>query len=241
MTCSKCITIAFSLAVSIAFSFPAHAVSVNVPPTTFSNFVDGGEAWSAPLSNAIGSDDMRTSVFDASQPAGTDFLVFSGFDFSAIPAGSTIDGLVVTVEGGQAGVAGDPVFVVGATIDNPINAASFADYHEVNANPTISAPPDVFFSIGNATDDWRFGFVGTGLTRADLIDPNFAVMIGCGDADGTGASTFSIDDVQFVVHYTPPPPTPAASSWAIIITAALFSIAFGATSLRAVLHRGPTR
>ena len=86
------------------FPYGARAVTEGPqPPTTSGNDTGvGTEAWVG-TSNALSSNDVRTTAPLAKSEI-SNYLTVTGFDFSAIPDGSVILGITVEIERSEAGL-----------------------------------------------------------------------------------------------------------------------------------------
>lgn len=186
----------------------AAAFSVVVPPTSVSG------AWTFVL-NAIGSDDDRAfgialprsgsglpPVGPGDPPYATDLLVFTGFDFSEIPADSIIEGVEVSVEG-SATESADPNWFSGATTGNNVTPSNYDNYTFMQPHtgffPTTSSemPLDVG---GTPSDKWSSGNLSAPLTLEALNDPDFALSLG--GMDTVPGTVFEVDDVFLTVHFS---------------------------------------
>ena len=124
------------------------------------------------------------------------FLKASNFDFSAIPAGSTIDGVYCKAE-----------------IYCPAEDARIDDWRllDTGGSPTgddkgspavaIASADPSYVEAGGAADKW-----GCALTRTWVQDPDFGVVIGVSNCDaGFVSATVYVDYIMLGVYYTPPP------------------------------------
>ena len=219
------------LILCMATSLPAGAASVTVPPTTVSTFSIVGDAWSSPTS-IIGSDEARASVTTSLPANPSDLLLLRDFDFSGIPAGSVIDGLILSIEGQESGAAVDPAFAAGASTDSPFELLSITDYLATGDEAFLTGgATDVVYTIGSPTDAWDGGTNAINLVLSDLLNPDFTVFISALDRVQLGTSTYQIDDVQLTIHFSAAPPlgnprAPILTSIALLLASAY---AFSAT------------
>jgi len=147
-------------------------------------------AWSNP-SNVTASDDTRSIAALSPTGSKSDYLKASGFDFSAVPAGSTILGVEARVEKGLGSGSGnchdERVFIrVGdaGTLSN--NKAD---------TTTNWAASDTQITYGGAADLW-----GLSLTQSDLT--NLQVLFAA--VSVTNARQARVDAIDVRITYTPP-------------------------------------
>ena len=167
--------------------------------------------------SSVGSDDVRAT--NTCLTSNTFFGANTGdalafvFNFSSIPAGATIDGLTLTVEGSasSANPSNDfvPLLIDSTGSNEPI------PFIGGNVSGIPVGPADSFIVLGGATDTWG------GVTLADLLNPNFSVALGV--ISGSG-EVFSVDDVSLTVDYTAPASTPVMSWAGMILTIGLMII-----------------
>lgn len=157
---------------------------------------ENAEAWVSP--GNISADDGTSSSITAAtydSPDISQLLVASNFGF-AIPAGSTIDGIVVEIDRNNA---------AGAASDNRVQLATgttFADLVGTNKADTATDWPAALAvaTYGGAADLWA-----AGLTVAQINAAGFAVMLSAqADANNTD---IAVDFIRVTVHYTPPAST----------------------------------
>jgi hypothetical protein len=157
----------------------------------------GGAAWTSP-GNATVSDDVYTT----STGVLTDFLDATGYGFS-IPAGATIDGIEILVEGfqnlGGAALNGRPL-KGGAPSPTPITGV-----------PWPSGFPDGTAVIGGSTS-----LYGDSFTPADINSASFGARI---DGLNFFFPTVGVDSVGITVHFTPPPTMAASTPWGLAAVA----------------------
>ncbi len=142
--------------------------------------------WTSPES-AIVSDDIYASLATSS----TNTILASGFGFS-VPFGSTINGVVVTVERHSA--SGSPPAIPGGDLIKPDGSGSSFG---VGAFDTDAwATTDIVSTMGAPDYLWQID-----LTPADVNDPAFTVLYGM---FVTSADTFFIDAITAEVFFDPP-------------------------------------
>src|SRR3990167_2051890 len=150
-------------------------------------------AWTTPTN--IYADDGNTASITATSYDTNDqsrVLKATGFDFSAIPANSTIDGVIVRVNTWYAN--GTVSIDLAQLLDTTKARVGTNQY----ATPEALATPDTSLkTVGGATDKW-----GNSLTPAWVKDADFGVGLGF-LATGADADVF-VDYVTIEVYYTPP-------------------------------------
>ncbi|MFA7290769.1 MAG: DUF6701 domain-containing protein [Rhodocyclaceae bacterium] len=187
-----CALVVLALAGLLTSSFAVAATATASPANCQSTAGIGTVAWSN-AGNATDSDNSRaTASVDGST---TNWLVCTNYGF-AIPAGSTINGIVVNVErrssstnnGGSEDVA---VRAVKAGVIGATDRATGTNY-------TTS---DVVEAHGGAADLW-----GTTWTTAQVNAADFGAAFAASKPSSSGgAHTISVDHIQIVIDYTPPP------------------------------------
>lgn len=164
-------------------------------PNNGSTFVDdagvGTQTWSNP-SNAQTSNDVKADVglgVDGGGFSISHYLKATGFGFS-IPAGATIDGVVVEIERSantaSSGQDYEVKLVKGGTIQGN-NKASASSW------PTT----DTYATYGGAADLW-----GLTLAVGDVNASNFGCAIACANINASESITAYIDHVRITVYYT---------------------------------------
>lgn len=161
----------------------------NSPGTLANDTSWAGNAWSNP-GNAAASDDARASAtVDAND---TNYLKATNFGF-AIPADSTIDGVVVEVERSAAAV-GDVaerrmLLVKGGSV--------------VGSDKSIGTgfpSTDAYKTYGGASDLW-----GTTLTPADVNGSGFGCVFAAQQSVNGPGKTALVDHIRITVYYTRQP------------------------------------
>lgn len=144
-----------------------------------------GTAWVSP-GLSIGSDDSRATCPGVLSAA----LIFS---FSpGIPAGATLDGIEVFVEGFGSGapnqIAGSQISLdSGATFTFPAGFKS----------ASLTTGTDTIVTLGGPADTWG------GITTANVNSAVFRVGVVLADLIGMGPGGYACDDVRMTVTYTP--------------------------------------
>lgn len=161
-------------------------------PTAATGSTGTGTSWVDPT-NVFSSDDTRASASlsgSGSNRFSRDLKV-SGFDFSAIPDGSTIDGVVVEIERHVSSTSGSPrddtIQLMKAGTAGGTNAASGSTW------PTT----DAYATYGGASDLW-----GNTLSTADIKDSGFGVSIKAVKTAGKSSTTARVDHIRITVYYT---------------------------------------
>ena len=159
------------------------------PAGTAVSQLPGNRAWNN-VANATGNANGNTStagVLNNGNP-NTQVLALTNFNFAALPANITIDGITATVtRSSTGGTALDVIIelIKGGAIQTAANRA--------NAIAWPAALTAV--NYGGATDLWNNTW-----TRADIVAANFGIAI---SATRNGANTTAaIDAVTITVHYT---------------------------------------
>lgn len=161
-------------------------------PNSGATFADdsgvGTVTWTDP-GNAAASDDSR-AVCSMGTSAVGHYLKATNFGF-AIPAGATIDGIVVEIEkswtNGQGGVLDNRVRIVKG------GAIGSTDRSDVNAwNST-----DGYTTYGTSSDLW-----GETWTATDINASDFGVALSPLNNSGTKPAVGEIDHIRITVHYT---------------------------------------
>jgi hypothetical protein len=157
-------------------------------PTLGVNVAGGGVNWANPT-NIYASDDARgTAALAAS--GYSDYLRATGFGFT-IPAGATINGIVVGIERSYTGTGTCEdlsVKIVKGGTETGTEKAS-------GAWPT---PDDFYDSFGIGTTDlW-----GTAWTVADINAADFGVSVSATETSGTDTVSARVDHMRITVYYT---------------------------------------
>lgn len=163
-------------------------------PTAAIGSVNGHVAWTGPT-NVFSSNDSRATVSLGGPFTATRGLRITGFDFSAIPGGSTINGIVVEVERSCSSTSGNPHdsylgLVKAATADGDI-------YGTNKASGTTWPTSDAYATYGSSSDLW-----GGTWSLADIQNAGFGIDIHVVISGFKVASTVRIDHVRITVYYT---------------------------------------
>lgn len=152
----------------------------------------GSYAWSTPLSDVYSSNNVhiKTSGYGSGY---TYDLKVSGFGFT-IPAGATIDGILVEIErkkvGSVTGVKDVSVKIIKS--DGTLGTTNKAD------TATEWPTSDAYKSYGGATDLWGETWDDTKINNA-----NFGVyFIGVQQRSGKNHSYPYVDHIRITVYYT---------------------------------------
>jgi diaminopimelate epimerase len=103
----------------------------SVGPISLATFANGGggvAAWTSPGSAAASDNSRASASISTFGTASTEYLKATNGDFSAVPDGATIDGIVVEIEADRTTSSGTSILtaavVKGGTIGSP-SATSF--------------------------------------------------------------------------------------------------------------------
>jgi len=166
-------------------------------PTTGFNGVAANPA------NAYSSNDLYATFVSDATPRNDEYAHnFRGFDFSAIPTGSTITSVNVHVEHKVSSNWSQGNFRMSVWPDVTVAAA-------LTAGTVGAIGPDLQYNHGVAsgylTDtDWNVPLTGTLPTVAQLKGANFGVRVQIAQGNNGGTFTTSIDDIYIVVNYNAP-------------------------------------
>ena len=168
--------------------FPTAGASVSEAPWS-------SDAWVTP-GNVTADDGSTASVTAATYDSGdqTTVLKATGFDFSSIPAGATIDGVTVRINAWETAGGGNLNLV--QLLDT--SGAKVGTNKGAGTNTLTTTTSDVF-TFGGAGDKW-----GNALDVAWVKDPDFGVAIGI-TATAANSDVF-VDYVTVEVTYTDNPP-----------------------------------
>lgn len=154
----------------------------------------GTLSWTSPSAITAADVSNATATVSPSGSAQTHYLKATAFGFS-VPAGSTINGVVVEVKqstfpGVGTGVDDSVVKLVVGGVVSGTNKSAGASW---------PAPP-TYASYGGSSDLW-----GNALSPADVNASNFGVVLSAQVYDGGGlGNTGYVDHVRMTVYYTPP-------------------------------------
>lgn len=159
-------------------------------PSAATSTGGSGYPWSN-TGNVYASDNSYATVSFGYNNAFSDYLTATGFGFS-IPAGSTIDGVVVEMERKADWSDGDgSVYIDGMWLVGPFgesDAKNDFDYW-----PTS----DAYDTWGGASDKW-----GESLTVAHVNDSSFGFMFYCSSHGSGYVDVASVDHIRITVYYT---------------------------------------
>lgn len=164
---------------------PAQAQTVSEAPWS-------DNTWENPT-NIFNQDAANAAVTAATFDSGDQSYVLKAFDFGvSLPAGSTIDGVIVRVKGAeeQAGEASIGLVQLLTALRAKVGTNKAATEVALTTTPTE-------YTFGTSTDLW-----GNSLTEAWVEDVDFGVALGCW---ARAANTdVVLDAVTIEVFYTPP-------------------------------------
>lgn len=158
--------------------------------------VSGGYGWGNSPSAIKSSDNSRLGSpiieYDSLQISMVE-LKCLGFDFSALPSGATINGIVVSFEGYSYSEAnswrpgGTTRLVKDGT--NTVGSSKKSGFFAVNTDNTVN--------VGSSSDLW-----GTTFTAEEVKSSNFGVRFISSREAYRGPSSIYIDSVSITVYYT---------------------------------------
>lgn len=176
------------------------AVSTNSGAKSGGTFANSGSgvAWSSP-GNASSSDNSRASATLTDSSGVSQNLQATNFSFS-IPAGATIDGILVEIEKSELG--SDPALNINDSSVQIIKGGTAGGTDK--ADGANWATSDAYTSYGGASDKW-----GHSWTRDDINASNFGVQISANvQCDACPSPPYSetarIDHIRITVYYTTP-------------------------------------
>jgi hypothetical protein len=148
-----------------------------------------------------GTANVTAATYDAGDQ--TYVLKAQGFDFSAIPVGSTINGVTCVVNGYYATAA------VSIDLLQLLDTTGAKVGTNQAATPIALTTGAANYTKGGAADKW-----GLALDAAWVKNVNFGVALGC-LAGGTGNSNNDvyIDSVTLEIDYTPPASIPYSETF----------------------------
>jgi len=172
-------------------AFPTAAVTAAESPWLDNDWVTPG---------AVTADDGTTASCTAASydsPDQTFVLKATGFDFSSIPDGSTINGVTCRVNAWYASGQGSGSLDLCQLLD--VSAAKVGT-NQCSTAVALTTTTSTVITKGSASDLW-----GNSLTAAWVKDPDFGVALGV-LATAANADVF-IDYVTLEIDYTAPAPT----------------------------------
>jgi hypothetical protein len=170
-------------------AFPSAATTASETPWLDNDWTTPGNVTADDGSTA----NVTAATYDA--PDQTFVLKATGFDFSAIPDGSTINGVTCRVNAWYA--AGTGSLDLCQLLD--VSAAKVGT-NQCLVPVALTTTNTTVITKGSASDLW-----GNALTAAWVKDPDFGVALGI-LATAANADVF-IDYVTLEIDYTAPPPT----------------------------------
>jgi hypothetical protein len=173
---------------SVTVDDPAGQVSRN-PGTVADDASNGGStAWGSTGDSAF-QDDTYASSSNV-QNETTNYLKATSFGFS-IPAGATIDGIVVEVDR-----FADVASMVFDSEVKIVKGGAVGSTNEASGGFWPASDTDTYQTYGNSSYKW-----GETWTAADINNANFGVVISA-SSGGTKTNLF-VDDIRITVYYTP--------------------------------------
>jgi len=159
------------------------------PATAADNAGTGTIVWTNPGNIFSSNNVYATSVYTSPTPTNSHFLIATNFGFS-IPAGATIDGVVVEVETGTTGAAFENIIklVKGGVVSGSNLVVGFGAW----------PGPDTIASFGSSSNLW-----GNTLTYSDINASDFGVAYSVtGQKSGKSNVTIRVDHIRITVYYT---------------------------------------
>jgi len=156
------------------------------PGTGENNAGIGATAWSTPTN--VTSDDGADATCNAA--ASSQYLVARNFDFSSIPSGSTINGVLVRVEASEHSPGTENLLAqlqdaAGTLVGNSKSTSN---------EGAISGTTKLVYTYGSVSDIW-----GANPNAAMVKDPDFGVRLWF-----TTAHDVRVDFVTMQIEYTAP-------------------------------------
>lgn len=160
----------------------------NSPGTLVNDASVGSDAWSNP-GNAASSNDSYASAIAPSGESLSNYLKATNFGF-AIPAGATINGVVVEIEARQEFNLG--VVDEGARL---VKAGTVGGSNLASGGSSVPYPYDAYITRGGSSNLW-----GNTLTADDVNHSEFGFVFQIRTVAG---NTGYVDHIRMTVHYTP--------------------------------------
>lgn len=156
---------------------------------------ENAEAWVNP-GNIVSDNGSEAAITAASydSPDISQLLVASNFGFT-VPAGSTIDGIIVEIDRRNS---------AGAASDNRVQLAKGTTFASLVGNNKADTATDWPGSAAIATYGASNDLWGTTWTVTEINASSFAVMLSV-QADSANTD-IQVDYIRVTVHYTAPPP-----------------------------------
>lgn len=133
---------------------------------------------------------------------GSKYIVVSGFDFSDIPDGSTINGFEVRVNAVNDSGPGDSIIdrvylrkVAGTNVGN-------------NLGPGLTA---LAITFSDRTFGGPTALAGVAWSTTELKAAGFQVAVGVSEVSGESSTNCYVESVELRVNYTDPPPSAGTS------------------------------
>lgn len=162
------------------------------PGTLVDDSAVGTVAWSDPT-NAASSNDAWAVVSTTTDNVLTHYLKVTNFGF-AIPTGSTIDGITVSIER-KASAAGSTDFVV----DEVVSLVKEGTVQGDNKKDAVTKWPltEASKTYGSSSDLWGLTF-----TAAQINGSDFGLVLEARMRRDSGTRTGSVDHITITVNYT---------------------------------------
>lgn len=178
-----------------ALLFPSFCFALTAGPnyagTAANDTSSGTVAWTDPT-NATASDDVRATITTGASNI-SNYIKATNFGFS-VPAGSTIDGILVEIEEDRNGQENGSGRESGIKIVKADGTIGTTNKSTGAALPTT----DTFVSYGGAADLW-----GEAWTSTDTNDVDFGAVFNVWGVTNTGQQV--VDSFRITITYTAAP------------------------------------
>lgn len=166
-------------------------------PTSAVERLAAGASWTG-ITNVYSSDDSRATAALSGSGGGaqTNLIDITGFGFS-IPAGATIDGVVVEIEKSVSSTSGSPNDRSIFLLANGRIGTDFPLVGDDKASATVWPTTDAYATYGGPTDAWA-----ASLTATQVNNSNFGVCVSGKKTPGETSTTLRIDHVRITIYYT---------------------------------------
>lgn len=168
------------------------SVGPNNPGTATTDSAVGTQTWYN-INNILSSNNSRALSYSSIPSAVSYYAKATNFGFS-IPAGATIDGIVVEIERSANNNAGS-----NRVVDEHVKIVKGGTIGSTNKADTATNWPttDAYKTYGGATDLW-----GETWTYSDINASNFGAVIASRNYTDSGATEAYIDHIRITVYYT---------------------------------------
>lgn len=159
------------------------------PASVVQGSAPSGPGWSNPGNATTNNDSFAVVVIDAE--LSTQYLEATNFDFSSIPVGATIDGILTTVYG---------------KVADGVGGLGEAAYYRAGGGDWFNLTDD--FTVGFTASEtaitagWPTELAGQVWTRSDILDSSFGVRFWA-TSNGVDTAIVSVDSISLTVYFTP--------------------------------------